>query len=154
MSLPARRRPETARHYTRGVREAFHIGIALGGGAGIGVVAAGLLSRLPAAAAALVAAVVAGVLGFAVFGVAELVAGAVGGLVGAASASPFARRALRRGGTAGGTALLVAGAGVVLVALALVPAVGYLEVVALPALALRARRRAGEKYAGLRSLAR
>jgi hypothetical protein len=42
----------------------------------------------------------------------------------------------------------------VLAALALVPFVGYLEAVALPALAARARRRRPERYAGLRSLAR
>ena len=39
-------------------------------------------------------------------------------------------------------------------ALALIPFVGYLEAVALPALAGRARRRQPERYAGLRSLAR
>jgi len=38
--------------------------------------------------------------------------------------------------------------------LAFVPLVGYLEAVAVPALAARARRRRPERYAGLRSLAR
>jgi len=36
----------------------------------------------------------------------------------------------------------------------LIPFVGFLEAVALPALAGRARRRQPERYAGLRSLAR
>jgi hypothetical protein len=35
-----------------------------------------------------------------------------------------------------------------------VPALGYLEAVALPALAARLRRRSPERYAGLRTLAR
>ena len=61
---------------------------------------------------------------------------------------------LDRGGTRGGTALLVGLASLVLAALALIPFVGYLEAVAVPALAARARRRRPERYAGLRSLAR
>jgi hypothetical protein len=61
---------------------------------------------------------------------------------------------LRRGGTRGGTAALVGLAALGLAALALIPVVGYLEAVALPALAARARRRRPERYAGLRSLAR
>jgi hypothetical protein len=62
--------------------------------------------------------------------------------------------ALRRGGTRGGTATLVALAALVTAGLAFVPVVGYLEAVALPALALRLRRREPERYAGLRTLAR
>jgi hypothetical protein len=49
--------------------------------------------------------------------------------------------------------LLVAVA-VVVFALALIPFVGFIEAVAIPAFALRARQRAGEKYAGLRTLAK
>jgi hypothetical protein len=61
---------------------------------------------------------------------------------------------LSRGGTRGGTALLVGFASLALALLALIPFVGYLEAVALPAVAVRARRRRPERYAGLRSLAR
>jgi hypothetical protein len=43
---------------------------------------------------------------------------------------------------------------VVLAGLAFVPVVGYIEAVLVPALAARARRRAGERYAGLRTLAK
>ena len=64
------------------------------------------------------------------------------------------RGALRRGGTRGGTAALVAGAALVVAALAWVPVVGYLEALALPVLAARLRRRAPERYAGLRTLAK
>jgi hypothetical protein len=42
----------------------------------------------------------------------------------------------------------------VLAALALVPFLGYLEAVAVPALATRARHRRPERFAGLRTLAR
>jgi hypothetical protein len=42
----------------------------------------------------------------------------------------------------------------VLALLALIPLVGYLEAVAVPAVAARLRRRAGARYAGLRVLAR
>ena len=61
---------------------------------------------------------------------------------------------MRRGGTRGGTATLVAVAALVAAALALVPVLGYLEALALPALAARLRRRVPERYAGLRTLAK
>jgi hypothetical protein len=41
-----------------------------------------------------------------------------------------------------------------LMALAIIPFVGYVEAVAVPLLAARARGRSPERYAGLRSLAR
>jgi hypothetical protein len=50
--------------------------------------------------------------------------------------------------------LLVGGAALVVAAAAWIPAVGYLEALALPALATRLRRRQPERYAGLRTLAR
>jgi hypothetical protein len=49
---------------------------------------------------------------------------------------------------------LAAGAGLVAAGLAWVPVVGYLEALALPAVAARLRRRAPERYAGLRTLAK
>jgi hypothetical protein len=64
------------------------------------------------------------------------------------------RGTLRRGGTATGTAALVGAGGLVAATFALIPGVGYAEVVALPLLAVRLRRRAGERHAGLRILAR
>ena len=51
-------------------------------------------------------------------------------------------------------ALLVVIGAVVVAALAFVPVVGYVEALALPALGMRLRRRAGKRYAGLRTLAR
>jgi hypothetical protein len=84
----------------------------------------------------------------------EAVGGAVGGFLGGGAAGPVVAGTLRRGGTRGGTAALVTVAALVGAALALIPLVGYLEAVAVPALAARLRRRAGGRYAGLRILAR
>jgi hypothetical protein len=136
--------------------EAYRIGVSAGAGAAIGMIAAALLTRLPrgAAGAVVLAAVVAGVLGWILFGAAEASAGAIGGVFGAASTATLARGALRRGGTGAGTALLLSLSGVAVFLIALIPVAGYLEAIALPVIAARARRRAGEKYAGLRTLAK
>jgi hypothetical protein len=45
-------------------------------------------------------------------------------------------------------------AGLILAALALVPALGFVEAVIVPLLGLRIRRRSAERYAGLRTLAK
>ena len=83
---------------------------------------------------------------------------AVGGIVGAATglvgAYPLVAGAGRRGGTYLGTAVLVVVAAVVIAGLAFVPVLGYVEAVALLVLGLRLRRRRGDRYAGLRTLAR
>jgi len=138
------------------MREVWVIGISAGAGAALGVAAAGLLARSQRApvAAALLALVAAAALAWLVFDWKAAIAGGAGGLLGGFGAGVFARGAVRRGGTAAGTALLLVIAAVVALGLALIPVVGYLEAVAIPALALRARQRAGEKYAGLRSLAK
>jgi hypothetical protein len=136
--------------------EWYRIGLSLGLGIGIGGVLAALAAprrTLVVLVAALAAAGGAGA-GYAIDGWHEAVAGGVGGALGAAVIASFVTGALERGGTRGGTAVLVSLASLVLAALALIPVVGYLEAVALPALRARARRREGERYAGLRSLAR
>jgi hypothetical protein len=134
----------------------YTIGLLAGLGAAIGVLLAGALAsvRLGLAAAIAVAAGAGGLLGWLVFDVPETAAGAVGGALGALGAAQLVRGALRRGGTRGGTALLVGAGAAGLALLAFVPLVGYLEAVALPALAARLRRRSPETYAGLRTLAR
>jgi hypothetical protein len=134
----------------------YTIGLLAGLGAAIGVLLAGALAsvRLGLAAAIGGAAAAGALLGWLVFDVPEAAAGAVGGILGALGAIQLVRGALRRGGTRGGTALLVGVAAAGLAALALVPLVGYVEAVALPALAARLRRRSPETYAGLRTLAR
>ena len=133
----------------------YTIGLFAGLGVALGVAAAGALGgRRFALAAPFLAAVVGIVLGI-VFGDApQAAAGGVGGVLGAVGALEVVRGALSRGGTPLATALLVLGAAVVVAALAFVPIVGYVELVAVPALGMRLRRRSGKRYAGLRTLAR
>jgi hypothetical protein len=130
----------------------YTIGILVGLGASIGVAATGVLRR--ALAGLVVAVAVAVAIGL-VFGQwDEAVGGAAGAVCGAIGSAPLVRGTLRRGGTRGGTALLLAVAALVGAALAFVPVLGYLEAVAVPALGARLRSRAPERHAGLRSLAR
>ena len=138
------------------MKELWHVSISAGVGTAIGLVAAGLLARFTrgATGAALLALIAGGALGWLVFDWKAGIAGAAGGALGGFGAGIFVRGAVRRGGTAAGTAVLLAGAAVVVFALALIPIVGFLEALAIPALAVRARRRAGEKFAGLRTLAK
>ena len=136
--------------------EWYWIGLCVGIGLGGGIVAAGLAAR--SRAGVLLAALAGAGLGLAAgFGIDnwdEAAGGAAGGVVGALGVAELVRGTLRRGGTAGGTALLVGAGGLLAAALALIPGVGYAETVALPFLAVRLRRRAGERHAGLRILAR
>lgn len=132
----------------------------IGVGAGLGVAAGVLLAGfLTGTRAALVASVVlaAGVgvaVGFALGQWDEAVGGGVGGVLGSIGAAQLVWGTLRRGGSRFGTAIFIAVAAVVLAALAWIPVFGYLEAVLAPALAARLRGRAGERYAGLRSLAK
>jgi hypothetical protein len=135
----------------------YWIGVAAGLGAAAGVLVSGLV-RVAVAALVLAGAAGAG-LGIAVdawqpgsWG--DVAAGAAGGLLAALGAVQIVRGALRRGGTPGGTALLVSGAALAVAGVAWVPALGYVEAIVLPALAARLRRRQPERYAGLRTLAR
>jgi hypothetical protein len=134
----------------------YTIGLAVGLGLAIGVLFAGALSATPLGrlAAVILAGLVGGAAGTLIEDWAEVGAGAAGGLLGAGAAVVVVGGALRRGGTRGGLALLVAVIAVGLAALAFVPIVGYLEAVVLPTIAARLRRTQGERYAGLRSLAK
>jgi hypothetical protein len=136
----------------------YWIGVSAGLGTAAGIFVAGVSAKAVAVAAAVSAAAGLG-LGFAIdawqpgsWG--DVAAGAAGGLLAAYGAATIVRGALRRGGTRGGTAILVAGAALVAAGLAFVPALGYLLAVALPAFATRLRRRQPERYAGLRTLAK
>jgi hypothetical protein len=138
----------------------YWIGLCAGLGTGAGVLLAGIAGAARAAliAAGVVALAAGAGIGLAIDswqpgGIGDVVAGMVGGLAGALGAATIVTGALRRGGTRGGTATLVAGGAIVVAAIALVPALGYLEALALPALAARLRKRAPERYAGLRTLA-
>jgi len=130
----------------------YWIGVAAGLGAALGMLGLGILRDARIAVPLALAAGAA--VGWALADWAGAIAGAVGGVLGAAGASPTVRGALARGGTRGGTALLVGAAALVLAALSFVPVLGYVVALALPALGVRLRRRQGERHAGLRILAR
>jgi hypothetical protein len=134
----------------------YTIGLALGLGTAIGVLFAGLLSATPLGrAAAVVLAGAAGALaGAMIEDWTEIAGGAIGGLVSAVAAAIVVAGALRRGGTRGGLALIVAAIAAGLAVLAFVPVAGYLIALAVPVLALRLRRTQSERYAGLRTLAK
>ena len=130
----------------------YTIGILAGLGASIGVAATGALRRAIAGVLVAVAAAVAIGLVFGQWD--EAVGGAAGAVCGALGSAPLVRGTLRRGGTPGGTAALLALASLAGAALAFVPVLGYLEALAVPALGARLRSRAPERHAGLRSLAK
>jgi hypothetical protein len=139
----------------------YWIGVSAGLGTAAGVLLSGVAGR--ARVALIVAVIAAGGAGAAlgygielwqVGGWGDRLGGIVGGLAGSLGAAQIVGGALRRGGTRGGTATLVAGAAVVVAAAAWIPVVGYLQVLAVPALAVRLRRARPEQYAGLRTLAR
>jgi hypothetical protein len=134
----------------------YTIGLCVGLGTGAGVLLSGLLAswRLGVALAVILAAAAGVAVGFVFFGWPEALGGGIGGLLGSLGAAGIVQGALRRGGTRGGTAIIVGLAGVGVAALAFVPAVGYVEAVVIPVLAVRLRRRRDGRYAGLRILAR
>ena len=134
----------------------YTIGTALGLGIALGVLFAGLLSATPLGriAAVVLAGAAGAAAGVLIDDWTELVAGGLAGVVGGAAAVVVVAGALRRGGTRGGLALIVAVAAIGLAALAFVPVLGYLEAFVLPALAARLRRTHADRYAGLRSLAK
>lgn len=138
----------------------YWIGVSAGLGTAAGVLVAAVLGGVRVLLAGAVVAVIAGAgLGFAIDewqpgGWIDVAVAAVAGLLGLLGAAQVVGGALRRGGTRGGTGTLVGGGALVLAGAAFIPVVGYLEAVALPALAARLRRTRPETYAGLRTLAR
>jgi hypothetical protein len=130
----------------------YTVGILVGLGSSLGLAAVAFVRMLiPAAVIAVVAAVLIG-LAFGQWD--EALGGAAGAVCGSFGSAPLVGGALRRGGTRGGTAVLLGLVAVVGAALAFIPVVGYLEAVAVPALGVRLRKRAPERHAGLRSLAK
>ncbi len=139
----------------------YWIGVCAGLGAAAGVFFAGVAGtgRTWRIATIVVGAAVGAGIGFGIEswqpgGWGDRLAGIAGAVAGALGALQIVRGAVRRGATHAGTALLVTGAALVVAALAWIPLVGYLEAVALPAVAARLRRTQPERYAGLRTLAR
>jgi hypothetical protein len=139
----------------------YWVGVSVGFGAAVGVLFASFTGNKRSAliAAAIAAGAAGAALGWAIAswqtgGWIDRLGGIAGGLLGSLGAGQIVAGALRRGGTRGGTATLVAGAAVLLAGAAWIPVVGYLEALALPAVAARLRRARPERYAGLRTLAR
>jgi hypothetical protein len=139
----------------------YWIGVSLGLGVAAGVLLAGVLGagRSALVGAGLAALAVGAGLGYGIDawqpgGWGDVAAGAAGGIAGGVGAAQVVAGALRRGGTRGGTATLVAGAALAVAGIAWIPVAGYVEALALPVLAARIRRRGPERYAGLRTLAR
>ena len=150
-SAAAKRRPSTL----TAMGNWYSIGLFAGLGVALGIAAAGALGgRRYALVAPFLAAAVGVALGIALADAEEAAAAGVGGILGGAGALQLVSGALGRGGTRLGTALLVLLGALVVAALAFVPVLGYVELVAVPALGVRLRKRADERYAGLRTLAR
>jgi hypothetical protein len=136
--------------------EWYWIGLCAGLGVSCGVLAAALLgwARMGLLVAIALGAAAGAAIGFGLENWDEALGGGLGGAAGGFGAATIVRGALRRGGTRGGTATLVGGAALAVAAVALVPALGFVEAVAAPVLALRLRGRGGGRYAGLRILAK
>ena len=134
----------------------YSIGIAIGLGVASGVLAAALLGRVRLALviAALLGAAAGAAIGFGFWNWDEAVGGIAGGVAGGFGGSQVTQGTLRRGGTAGATAILVGTGALVLAGLAFLPGGGYAEGIVLPVRGIRLRRRAPQRYAGLRTLAR
>ena len=133
----------------------YTVGLFAGLGVAVGIAVVGLLGgRRVGPLAPVIAAALGAALGLLVADVEEAVAGGIGGVLGAFGAAPLVSGALNRGGTRLATGFFVVVGAVLVALLALIPVVGYIEAIAVPALGLRLRRRAGKRYAGLRTLAR
>jgi hypothetical protein len=135
----------------------YTIGLFTGLGVALGVLLAGLLAtrRVGVMLAVALGAAAGAAAGALLSGWPETAGGGLGGLLGAAGGAHVVGGTLRRGGTRVGTAVLFALGATLLALLALVPVLGYVEAVVVPALAARLRRHAAARtYAGLRILAR
>jgi len=151
-SLPGSRAAKTRPVHSFAMGAWYWIGAFAGVGVAFGLGAAAAFPRW--LVAAFPAAALGAAVGYLALSWPEAVGGGVGGVAGALGAAPVVAGAVRRGGTRGGLAVFVALGAAVVAGLAFVPALGYVEAVALPALGLRLRSRLPERYAGLRTLAR
>jgi hypothetical protein len=134
----------------------YWIGLLVGLGVALGVLFAGALagSRTGFILAAVLAAGGGLLAGLGIGEWDEAIGGAIGGPLGVVGSAQLVQGTLRRGGGQAATAVWIALGAVVVGALALIPGVGYLEAIALPAIGARLRGRDPERYAGLRTLAK
>ena len=136
----------------------YWIGVSVGFGAAAGILMSGLPFRRTGMDW-LAALVIGCLVGLSVAGPhrghwSDVAGGAVGALAAYLGAVVIVAGAFRRGGTKLGLAVLMFGIAFAAASLALIPVVGYLEAVVIPALAYRLRRLQPERYAGLRTLAK
>jgi hypothetical protein len=133
----------------------YTVGLFAGLGVALGIAVAGVFgNRRVTLVAPLLAAALGVALGVLLADLEEAVAAGVGGLLGGLGSIQLVKGALGRGGTRAATAFFVLLGAALVALLALVPGLGYLEAIAVPALGMRLRRREGKRYAGLRTLAR
>jgi hypothetical protein len=134
----------------------YWIGLAVGLGAGLGVLCSGALASTRTGTLLAVALAAGGgiLIGLGLGEWDEAIGGAIGGVLGVGGSAQLVQGALRRGGTHAATALWIALGAIVIGVLALIPVVGYIEAAALPVIGARLRTREPKKYAGLRSLAK
>jgi hypothetical protein len=133
----------------------YTVGLFAGLGVAVGIAVVGFLGgRRGGSLAPVIGAVLGAALGLLLADVEEAVAGGIGGVLGAFGAAQLVSGALNRGGTRLATGFFVVIGAVLVALLALIPVVGYIEAIAVAVLGLRMRRRAGKRYAGLRTLAR
>jgi hypothetical protein len=133
----------------------YTVGLFAGLGVAVGIAVVGVLGgRRIALLAPLVGALLGVALGYLLGDVEEAVAGGLGGALGAFGSAQLVSGALGRGGTRLATGFFVVLGAVFVALLALVPVLGYVEAIAAAVLGVRLRRRAGKRYAGLRTLAR
>ena len=132
----------------------YWIGVAAGVAVAVGVAVSALLGGRRVAVAAAASLVAAAFAGYALAELAGTAVAAVAGLVSAVASAPVVRGALARGGTRAATAALVVVGALALAAASFVPGLGYAIALAAPVLGVRLWRRGGERYAGLRILAR
>ncbi|HEX6762551.1 MAG TPA: hypothetical protein VF094_07115 [Gaiellaceae bacterium] len=130
----------------------YTVGVMFGLGTAVGIAVSAAVRRL--ALALVVALVVAVVIGAVVWGWPQAAGGLAGAAFGVLGTMPVVAGTLRRGGTRGGTAMLLGGAALGAAVLAFVPVLGYLEAIAVLILGTRLRRRTPDTHAGLRTLAR
>jgi hypothetical protein len=138
------------------VSEAYEIGVSLGMGLALGVLCAGILAGwrygiIASTVGALGVGLVAGLL---VHGWLDVPGGVVGAMLGAISGSVVVRGAVRRGATLGATAMMFVGAAIAIAFVSIIPLVGYVLAVVVPAVAYRRVRSEPERFAGLRTLAK
>lgn len=135
----------------------YWLGVSLGLGVALGIAIGALLA--PIRGASPLSALVAAAGGYALaavffLGPVAALLGALGGIIGGCGSAALAGRTLKRGGTRGATAVLLVVAALITGGLAFVPVLGYVEAALVAILALRLSRGGGDRFAGLRTLAR